>query len=236
MQHLLDGARRGLEHAERDHGLQAQVKLLLRALVVARRHLLLLADRVLISVRRPMLHLISLVIREGAGLVHDLLLTRVGQEHAELGPRVQRSQRMATLEVAARVLLASHAGVRQVRLILVDLGVRAVQRDRLQPIQRLLVLFCVDRVVELLDEEVVVLARPVMLVLERHEVLLALVDAEEVERRRYMLGNFGFLIEATHGLAHLLLVVIVNAEELVRGRYLPLTYLMRILHLYTYKI
>lgn len=43
MQHLFDRAGRRLEHTERDHGLESQVQLLLRALVVARCYLRLLS-------------------------------------------------------------------------------------------------------------------------------------------------------------------------------------------------
>lgn len=139
---------------------------------------------------------------------------------------------MTTLEahVAAGILLAAHAGIGQVRLILVNLGVRAVQSDRLQSVKRLLVLFRIHSIIELLNEEIVVLAGPVMLVLEGHEVLLALVDVEEIEWCRDVLRDLGLLIQAAHGLPHLLLVIVVDAEQLVRGRYLSLTDLVRILH------
>lgn len=67
--------------------------------------------------------------------------------------------------------------VGEIALVLVDLGVRTVELDGFKEVLHLLVLFCVDGVVQLIDEEVVVLLLFFLFLLEDLEILLSFFKA-----------------------------------------------------------
>lgn len=83
-------------------------------------------------------------------------------------------------------LLAADLRIRQVVGILVYLGVRSVECDRLQHILRQFVLLRVDRVVPLVQKEIIVL--PLLLFFaEGLEVLLAFLHSNQIERCGHLL-------------------------------------------------
>ena len=84
-------------------------------------------------------------------------------------------------------LLASDLGIRQVVRVLVDLGVRPVQRDWLQQILHELVFLCIHSIVQLVEEEIVIVLSLLLFLAEGLKVLLAFLHSDQIEWRGHLL-------------------------------------------------
>lgn len=106
----------------------------------------------------------------------------------------------------------------------------AIERDWLQQILHELVLLCVDGIIELIQEEIVIVLPLFLLLAEGLEVLLAFLHSDQVEGGGHLLRDLGAL-DLPHGLAHLLLVRVRDAHDLVGCGDLTLAHLVRVFHL-----
>ena len=96
---------------------------------------------------------------------------------------VRRSSTSTTWVMA---LLSSDLGIRQIVGVLVDLGMRPVERYWLQQILHQLVFFGIHSIVQLVDEEIVIILSLFLFLAEGLKVLLAFFHSNQVEGRWHL--------------------------------------------------
>ena len=120
-----------------------------------------------------------------------------------------------------------------IALVLFNFSMGPIKLYRLQQVLHLLVTFCIDGIINFINEEVIVLLLPLLLFYFVHlEIFLAFFHSlfcYVVKYCWHLFWNF-WSLDLSHGLPHLLFIGISYSNYLICCRNLTLTYLVRVFH------